>query len=113
MQRMKCGLFILPSGEWPQAHKQKSKEVVCGQHHRHYGMVSTVYESQSNNLWTDVKKAVHICNPTSNEALWMVVKESWKRIAITRCQDLVDSRPRHCAAVIANKGYSTKYKFTS
>ena len=26
------------------------------------------------NLWPDVKKAVHTCNPTSNEALWMVVK---------------------------------------
>ena len=32
------------------------------------------------NLWTDVNKAVHTCNPTSNEALWMVVKESWERI---------------------------------
>ena len=61
------------------------------------------------NLWTDVKKAVHSCNPTSNEALWMVVKESWARIPITRCQDLVDSMPRRCAVVIANKGYSTKY----
>ena len=35
------------------------------------------------NLWTDVKKAVHTCNPTSNEALGMVVKESWERIPIT------------------------------
>ena len=25
------------------------------------------------NLWTDVKKAVHTCSPTSNKALWMVV----------------------------------------
>ena len=51
------------------------------------------------NLWTDVKKA----------AIWMVVKESWQRIPITRCQDLVNSMPRRCAAVIANKGNSTKY----
>ena len=42
------------------------------------------------NLWTDAKKAVHTCNPISNEALWMVVKES-------RCQDLVDNMPRRCA----------------
>ena len=46
------------------------------------------------NLWTDVKKAVHTCNPTSNEALWMVVNESWVRIAITGCQDLVVSAVR-------------------
>ena len=65
------------------------------------------------NLWTDVKKAVHICNPTSNEALWMVIKESWQRIPINRYQDSVDSMSRRCAAVIANKEYSTKYKFTS
>ena len=46
------------------------------------------------NLWADIKKAVHICNPTSNEALWMVVKESWERIAITRYQDLVIANKR-------------------
>ena len=28
------------------------------------------------NLWTDVKKAFHTCNPISNEALWVVLKES-------------------------------------
>ena len=61
------------------------------------------------NLSTDVKKAVHTCNPTFNDAPWMVVIESWERIPITRCQDLVHSMPRRCAAVIAIKGYSTKY----
>ena len=61
------------------------------------------------NLWTDVQKAVHACNSTSNEALWMVVKECWERIPITRCQDLVNSMPRRSAAVIANKGNATKY----
>ena len=61
------------------------------------------------NLWTDVKKAVHTCNPTSNEALRIVVKKSWERIPITRCQDLENSMPWRCEAVIANKGYSTKY----
>ena len=52
------------------------------------------------NLWTDVKATVHTCNPTSNEALWMVVKASWEQIPITRCQDLLDSM----SGVIANKG---------
>ena len=44
------------------------------------------------NLWTDFKKAVHTCNSTSNEALWMVVKKSWKRMPITNCQDLVATK---------------------
>ena len=60
-------------------------------------------------LWTDIKKAVYTGNPTFNEDIWMVVKESWKQIPITRWQDLVDFMPRRCTAVIANKGYSTKY----
>ena len=60
-------------------------------------------------FWTDVKKAVHTFNTTSNEALWMVVKESWERIPIIRCQDLVTSMSRRCAAVIPNKEYSAKY----
>ena len=54
------------------------------------------------NLWTDVKKAVLTWSPT----LWKFVKGSWKRIPISRCQDLVDSMPRRCAAVMSNKGYS-------
>ena len=41
------------------------------------------------NLWTDFKNAVHTCNPTSNEVLWIFVKESWERIPITRCQGAV------------------------
>ena len=35
------------------------------------------------NLWSGVKKSVHTCNPTSNEAFWMAVKESCERIPIT------------------------------
>ena len=61
------------------------------------------------NLCPDVKKAVQTCNPTSNETLWMAVKESWERIPIIRCQDLVTSMSRRCAAVIPNKEYSAKY----
>ena len=64
------------------------------------------------NLWTDVKKVVHTGDPTSNEALWMVVKESWEWIPFTRCQDLVDCMPRRCAVVIANKGYNTIFDAT-
>ena len=47
------------------------------------------------NLSTDVKKAVHTCNPTSNEAIWMVVIESWKRIPITKCYLLFLSVDSH------------------
>ena len=32
------------------------------------------------NLWTDVKKAVNTCNPTSNEAHWMVGKDKKRKL---------------------------------
>lgn len=61
------------------------------------------------NLWEDVKEAVYNANPKSSEELWTVVKNCWIEIPNERCQKLVDSMPRRCAAVIANKGFPTKY----
>lgn len=61
------------------------------------------------NLWGNVKKAVFNDKPTNVQELWTSVKSAWENIPIERCQSLVDSMPRRCTAVIANKGYSTKY----
>lgn len=61
------------------------------------------------NLWGDVKEEIYKAVPKHSEELWTVVKNSWYKIPKERCQKLVDSMPRRCAAVIANKGYSTKY----
>ena len=61
------------------------------------------------NLWADVKEVVAAAKPTTKELLWNVVKEAWSEISLKRCQDLVNSMPRRCAAVIANKGHATKY----
>ena len=61
------------------------------------------------NLWTDVKKAVHTYNLISNEALWMVVKKVQSGFLFSGCQYLVDSMSKRCAVVIPKKGYSTKY----
>lgn len=61
------------------------------------------------NLWTDVKKAVHIEKPTNQRQLWEVVQRAWQAIPMERCQALIDSMPRRCKAVLDNKGYATKY----
>ena len=61
------------------------------------------------NIWADVKIAVAATKPTSNQALWNVVKESWHKIPLNRCQELVNSMPTRCKAVIDNKGHATKY----
>ena len=61
------------------------------------------------NLWADVKEVVATAKPTTKESLWNEVMEAWSEIPLKRCQDLVNSMPRRCVAVIANKGHATKY----
>lgn len=61
------------------------------------------------NLWADIKKGVAQIQPTSNEALWNAVKQIWNEIPVERCQNLVNSMPKRCAEVVANKGNATKY----
>lgn len=61
------------------------------------------------NLWCDVKEAVSNCNPSNNNQLWETVEHAWKSISQERCENLVNSMNRRCAAVIANKVYATKY----
>lgn len=61
------------------------------------------------NLWGDVKKRVSEVRPSNAEDLWNTVRNAWQQIPSRRCQDLIDSMPRRCVAVIKNKGYSTKY----
>lgn len=61
------------------------------------------------NLWVDIKTAVFNNKPTNNNQLWEVVRDAWCGISPDRCRRLVDSMPRRCKAVIANKGSSTKY----
>jgi hypothetical protein len=61
------------------------------------------------NLWGDIKKGVSVANPTNINDLWSVIERTWAAIPSERCQSLVNSMNRRCAAVIKNKGYATKY----
>ena len=60
-------------------------------------------------LWCDIKFAVSEAKLKNAEELWKVVQSSWAGIPVQRCQRLVDSMQHRCAAVIKNRGYSTKY----
>ena len=55
------------------------------------------------NLWADFKIAVAVTKLTSNQAFWNVVKESWNKIPLNPCQELVNSMPRRSEAVIDKK----------
>lgn len=61
------------------------------------------------NLWGDIKRKVAETKPSNNHELWQVVQEAWNQITPKRCQDLVNSMPRRCKAVLKNKGFTTKY----
>lgn len=58
------------------------------------------------NLWYDLKNAVHQQNPSSNG---VVCLEEWAKIPGAGSAKLIDAYPKRLAAVIAAKGGSTKY----
>lgn len=61
------------------------------------------------NLWVELKRRVHELQPQNMEELWETVQTVWRSIPINKCQQLIESMPRRCAAVIKNRGHATKY----
>ena len=61
------------------------------------------------NLWQDLKIAVHRWSPSNLTELQLFYQEEWTNISISRCAKLVETYPKRLAAVIAAKGGSTKY----
>uniref|UniRef100_A0A803JNW0 Tc1-like transposase DDE domain-containing protein n=1 Tax=Xenopus tropicalis TaxID=8364 RepID=A0A803JNW0_XENTR len=59
------------------------------------------------NLWQDLKTAVHKRCPSNLTELERFCKEEWARISVSRCAKLVETYPKRLAAVIAAKGGST------
>ena len=60
-------------------------------------------------LWEVLFGKVERSKPDSLEALWQLLHAAWQAIPVDTVQNLVHSMPRRCAAVIAAKGYCTKY----
>lgn len=54
-------------------------------------------------------EAVYNANPRTQQELWEIVQAAWYSTTQERCQNLVDSIPRRCAAVVKNIGHPTKY----
>uniref|UniRef100_A0A669E9Q2 Tc1-like transposase DDE domain-containing protein n=1 Tax=Oreochromis niloticus TaxID=8128 RepID=A0A669E9Q2_ORENI len=61
------------------------------------------------NLWQDLKTAVHKRCPSNLTELELFCKEEWARISVSRCAELVETDPKRLAAVIAAKVGSRKY----
>lgn len=61
------------------------------------------------NLWLDLKRAVHAQSSCNLTELEQFCKEEWSKIAVSRCASLIETYPHRLSAVIAAKGASTKY----
>ena len=61
------------------------------------------------NLWKIVKEKIGPLKSRNKEELWEKIKDAWYSIPNKTCQDLVESMPKRCKAVLRNNGYSTKY----
>lgn len=61
------------------------------------------------NLWDDLKRAVHARQPSNLTELEMFCKEEWSKIPSSRIQTLIRGYRKRLEAVILAKGGSTKY----
>lgn len=60
-------------------------------------------------LWEELDRAIREKKCSNKANFFATLKECWENIPIERLITLVDSMPRRCAAVIATKGYPTRY----
>ena len=65
--------------------------------------------NQIENLWAILKDEIRSKAPKNSNDLWDAVQIAWTSVSAEICGKLVDSMPNRCRAVIANKGYTTKY----
>uniref|UniRef100_A0A8K9XU40 Tc1-like transposase DDE domain-containing protein n=1 Tax=Oncorhynchus mykiss TaxID=8022 RepID=A0A8K9XU40_ONCMY len=61
------------------------------------------------NLWKELKTAVHKCSPSNLTELELFCKEEWEKMSVSRCAKLIETYPKRLTAVIAAKGGATKY----
>ncbi|KAG2470039.1 TCB1 transposase, partial [Polypterus senegalus] len=61
------------------------------------------------NLWCELKRAVHARKPSNLNELEMFCKEEWSKIPSTTIQTLIGTYRKRLEAVISAKGRSTKY----
>uniref|UniRef100_A0AAZ3P6Q9 Tc1-like transposase DDE domain-containing protein n=1 Tax=Oncorhynchus tshawytscha TaxID=74940 RepID=A0AAZ3P6Q9_ONCTS len=61
------------------------------------------------NLWKELKTAVHKCSPSNLTELKLFCKEEWEKMSVSRCAKLIETYPKRLTAVISAKRGATKY----
>jgi len=60
-------------------------------------------------LWEELDRRIRTHKFSKLDDLMSALEAEWSKIPLDRIIKLVDSMPARCAAVIASKGYGTKY----
>ena len=61
------------------------------------------------NLWYDLRIAVHQRNPSNLKEREQFCLEEWAKIPVSRCTKLIETYPKRLASVNAAKGVFTKF----
>ena len=61
------------------------------------------------NLWSILDKHLSNRKPKIESELFELLRNKWEQLDMSILRKLVDSMPDRCRAVIANKGFPTKY----
>jgi len=61
------------------------------------------------NLWSDLKRRVERRNPTTAQQLEVYAREEWANTSREMLAKLAHSMVTRCKAVVAQRGYMTKY----
>ena len=61
------------------------------------------------NSWDLLKRKVHEKTPTNLKELWVAIKNVWDGLPQIHLENLIESMPIRCAAVIKAKRGSTRY----
>lgn len=60
-------------------------------------------------IWEEVDRKIRQKNFSKTGELFKAISEEWSKIPLDYIASLINSMPRRCAAVIAARGYATKY----
>ena len=59
--------------------------------------------------WEHIERKISVRKPSNQHDLFELIKRTWEEIPIDVLINLVGSMPRRCNAVVAAKGFPTKY----
>ena len=93
-----------PTRQRSTTHLQASHRIFSSKESLYLGMVNPI-----EHLWEHIERKISVWKPSNQYDFFELIKRIWEEIPIDVLINLVDSMPHRCNAVIAAKGFPTKY----